>query len=238
MQDWVEKLISLQDKDVRIVTLQEQIDSAPGEKQRATEMLSGAEAGVKQAREGIQEHEKALKVLEMDAQEVEEKKRSFQSKTVMIKDNMEYRAALTQIEEYRGHINKLEDQELAIMEEIEAAREDLAAKQRDLKAAQARVNEMLSDLDTRVANSTTEIARVKIERDAVRAEIPPDVVSRYERLMGVPSRGRSDRRVFVPVRDNVCDRCHMSVTAQMRNDARKAVCVSCQYCGALLYWDA
>jgi len=226
MHEWVKKLVALQDKDVRIVTLREQIDSAPFEKEKATGMLAGAETAVQAIRGRIQEHEKALKTLEIEAESVEEHMRSFQSKTVMIKDNDEYRAALTQIQEYQQQISSLEDKELAVMEEIETARSEQANRQKELKAAQARVDEMLTDLDTRVTNSTAEVERVSTEREEVKKTLDADIVGRYERLMKAPSRGRSDRRVFVPVRDNVCDRCHMNVTAQVRNDARKGMCVS------------
>ncbi len=237
MHDWVEKLISLQEKDLRILMLQEQIDSAPAEKARVSDMLSSAQEGVAAARAVVQEHEKALKTFEMDVQEVEQRMRDFQSKSMMIKDNQEYKAALLQIEEYREHISKIEDKELAVMELIEEARGLLGLKQKELKEAQDRIGEMQADLDTRVTVSTAELEKVAQQRADVRASLDSSIVSRYERLMRVPARGRPDRRVFVPIRDNVCDRCHMNVTAQLRNDARKGGCVTCPHCSGMVYWE-
>jgi predicted nucleic acid-binding Zn-ribbon protein len=65
--------------------------------------------------------------------------------------------------------------------------------------------------------------------------VPKDVLSRYERMR--KGRRQGDRRVLVPVRDDICDGCHMKVTAQTKMDMRKGKPVTCNNCALLVYLE-
>ncbi len=235
MYDWVQNLLDLQDKDIRIARLQKQIDSAPAEKKEVSAMLQDAEAAVAAAAKEVQTEEKKIKELEIEAEIEREKMRNLQSKSTMIKSNDEYRAAMTQIEGCAARISKVEDRELTIMETMESSRQNLAQRKKELQAAQNRVSEMLNDLDTRVKNCTAEVEKLLKQREAAKEAVKNDIVARYERMR--KGRRNGDERLFVPIRDDVCDRCHMNVTAQTRMNARKGLTVTCENCGALLYWE-
>ena len=237
MHDWVEKLLILQDKDLRIAKLEEQVTAAPEDKARVSGMLGDAEAAVAATKSKVQEGEKALKLLEMEVDAVRTRMRDFQSKSLMIKSNEDYRAALTQIEGCAKQISDMEDRQLVVMEDIEQARAMLGEKQKELTSARSRVQAMLSDLDVRVKNCRAQLERLEEERTSALRSVDDETAARYERLRTKPKRGRSDSPVFVPIRDDVCGRCHMNVIAQIRMNARKGVDVSCENCGALLYWD-
>jgi len=237
MDDWVTKLLDLQDKDLRIAKLEEQVRSAPAEKKRVGRILEDAEAAVADVKKTRQVQQTRLKELEIEAETLRAKMRDFQSKSALIKNNDEYRAAMAQIDGCRAQISEIEDRELAVMEELELSRADLQQCGKERDAAKARVVEMLADIDARVASSTTQLEKLCGERDPVAAGISAEILQRYERLRKNSRRKLSDARAFVPIRDNVCDGCHMNVTAQTRMNARKGVMVSCEMCGALLYWE-
>ena len=237
MQEWVENLLALQDRDLRIAALEEQVRSAPGEKERVARLEADAEEALASARERLQGDEKGLNSLDMLVETIRARMRDFQSKSTMIKNNDEYRAALTQIEACAKQIETLEDQELVIMEDIEAARSLVAQRRKELDATKARVQEMLTDLDTRVRNCETQLAQLTGERGDAVAAVPVKMVTRYERLRKSKAGRQPDRPVFVAIRQNVCDSCHMKVTAQTRMNARKGEGVSCENCSAMLYWE-
>jgi predicted nucleic acid-binding Zn-ribbon protein len=237
MHEWVEQLLAVQEKDLRIEKLAEQIRSVPEDKARSRQLLQAGEEGVAEAHHALQEEEKALHSLEMEADGIEAKKRDFQAKSTMIKNNEEYRAALHQIETCNRQIAELEDRELELMEKIEEARGLLEKRTKELKATKERVANMMSDLDTRLENCKKQVEKLKEGRSVALQDISPDIVRRYERLRHSRQAQRGDGRALVCVRDDVCDRCRMNVTAQIRNDARKGLPVSCQNCGALLYHE-
>lgn len=235
MHDWVEQLLNVQDIDLRMGQLQEQIDSVPGEKREVESLLSDATDAAAQAKTDVQEKEKELKKLEIEAETEETHRRDFQAKSTMIKSNDEYKAAMHQIEVTSMRIDKLEERQLIVMEELEALRVVLRDRDEDLAAAKARVEELQADLDTRARNCAAALERLKQKRGPAAAAVPAASLSRYERIRSSRRANRSDRRILVPVRDGVCDRCRMNVTAQTRVNARKGQLVSCENCGVLLY---
>lgn len=231
--DWIQTLLVLQEKDLRIKTLEQQIAAVPGEKAKSGKLLEDVEREAREVHDLVMENEKAVKETEITIQGLQEKLQTFMSKTAMIKDNEEYKAALSQIEQAREEIGEQETRELILLEEVDESRSKLADVNKRLEQTQARVQEMLADLDTRDRNFQKLLQQVRKERDEAFAAVPGEKRALYERLRKSPK--FADRAVLVPIRDGICDGCHMKVTAQMRMDVRKALPVRCQNCGALLY---
>jgi len=232
MHDWVEKLLELQEQDLRAAKLREQVESVPAETTKIQQMLSAADEVVKASEEQVLVDEKAIRQIDMETEDIRAKMRDFQTKSAMIKDNVDYKAAMLQIEGCQKRIRDLEDRELELMEDLEASREVTRQRQKEREATKARAASMTDDLQKRVERCTGELERLESQRaDAING-IPSKVLRRYERLRPSP---RLRGRVFVPVRDGVCDGCHMNVTYQARVDARKGLEVSCENCNALLY---
>ncbi len=239
MQEWVGKLLAVQEIDLRLDKLREQVASVPEEQQKAARIVHGDEEQLAQAKSALKDVEKALKDLEIEADSLRAKKADFQTKSAMIKSNEEYRAALLQIEQCDKLIAHLEDRELEVMERLETARSAVTAAAKALEAAKARATEMGVDLQTRLGNSKTQIDKLTAERTPALAGVAPDIVRRYERLRASPARAHhADRRALVPIREGVCcDRCRMNVTAQTRMNARKGQPVLCEHCGTMLYHE-
>ena len=236
MYEWVERLLALQDKDLRILRLEQQIRSVPTEKEHAHTLMKEAEEAFAGAKVQVQDDEKAIKVVEVDVESVQTKMRDFQAKSALIKSNEEYRAALAQIDGCKRQISGLEDQELVLLEKLDESRALLAKRTKELNATRERIAELCSDLDTRAENCGAQLAAEQASRVAARKELPSDVVKRYERQWATRQRA-ADKRVFVPVREGCCDRCHMKVTAQTRMNVRKGQAQGCEMCGAMLYFE-
>jgi len=234
MHNWVEKLLEVQRIDIRMAKLQAQFDSVPGDKAAAEELQRSDEQRLATAREAVQGLEKELKSIEMDVEGVKAKKAGIQSKSAMIKNNEEYRAAMHQIEQYDHHIAQLEDRELELMDMIEKARAAQAECLRVLDVTKRRVAEVQGDLDRRRVASETALAEMAKIRQPALASVDGQAAQRYERLRA-SGRSRNGQAVLVPVRDGVCGRCRMNVTAQLRMNALKGMPVTCQNCGAMLY---
>jgi hypothetical protein len=237
MHEWVLKLHVLQEKDLRIAKIEEQVEGAPAERAKVQQLLDDAKAVTAAAKNQVIEEEKGLKDLDLQAETIRARMRDFQTKSAMIKSNDEYRAALQQIESCARQVNELEDRQLAIMDRIETHRVSLQKAQKDQEAVESRVREMLTDLETRETNCKSQMDILMAERAAALVGIYPELVSRYERLRVKKRHAVGDRRVLVPIRNNACDRCHMNAIAQVRMNARKGMPVSCENCGALLYWE-
>lgn len=239
MHEWVQKLLAVQEIDLRLDKLREQTASVPEEQAKVARMLKAEESEVAHAREGLRNVEKELKELELEVDGLRAKKADFQTKSAMIRSNDEYRAALIQIEQCDKLVADIEDRQLQVMERLEAARSQVNAALKRLEATKQRAREMTADLDTRMGNATSQMDKLLGERAPAVVGIGAETIRRYERLRASPARiGSADRRALVPVRDGVCcDRCRMNLTAQTRMNARKGQPVACENCGTMLYHE-
>ncbi len=236
-QDWIVKLLELQEKDLRIIKLQRQVDEVPRRKAAAEEGLRQKAAAVEQTRQKVLQVEKGVKALEMEADALRAKQHDFQSKSTMIRDNDEYRAALHQIEECRGKISRCEDRELELMEELEESRRELAVEKKKLAAEEERTRQSIADLELRQSNCREQIAKLQGERNELAKSVAEDKLQRYERILRSPV-GQSGRPPLAPVgTENICGGCHMNVPAQDRINAVNGLLVTCPNCGVMLYHE-
>ncbi len=235
MHNWVESLLEVQRIDVRMAKLQAQLDSVPGDKAAAEGLQRGDEDRLAQSRVAVQTLEKELKGVEIEVESLKAKKAGIQSKSAMIKNNEEYRAAMHQIEQYDHLIGQCEDRELELMAAIEEARAAQRECVRILDVTKRRVAEVQGDLEKRRANSEAALTEMNKVRQPALATVEKQAAQRYERLRTSGRARGNGQAVLVPIRDEVCGRCRMNVTAQLRMNALKGMPVTCQNCGAMLY---
>ena len=175
------------------------------------------------------------------------KKRDFQAKTVSIKSNDEYRAAILQIEMIDREIGSLEEKQIAAMIEIDQLREKKAVKEKELTAGKARAKIVLADLDARKAAIEKQIAEQNAKRPAVVSELEAigkaDAAAGIERTNYLASynRLRASKAhsgtvgCVARLEEMACGRCHMNVTYQLKNETINGKLVFCPSCGAILY---
>ena len=112
MQAWVEKLVELQDIDLKIAKLELQLGELP-KRQAEAELQYKAEAdALATASDELKQAEVAAKGIETQITTARDKKRDFQAKTITIKNNDEYRAAILQIEMMDKAIADLEEKQI------------------------------------------------------------------------------------------------------------------------------
>jgi predicted nucleic acid-binding Zn-ribbon protein len=236
MHDWVENLLQVQRIDVRMAKIQAQLDALPRDIGATEELQRADEARLAEAGQKLIELEKELKKIEMDVEALNAKKSDFQAKSTMIKNNEEYRAALHQIEQCDHQIAKCEDRELELMEALEEARAAKKECASILDVTKKRVAEVQQDFETRRKNSEAALGELAETRAPALSAVERTPASRYERLR-MSGRARAGQPVLVPIHDEVCGRCRMNVTAQVRMNALKGMPVNCQNCGAMLYTE-
>ncbi len=233
MDESLQQLLDLQDKDLRILALEEQLRNVPREKKEVQSQLEAAERLAAEAHQAVIEREKAIKTAEIAVETLQQKLQDFLGKTTAIKDNTEYRAALEQIAGIKQEISAQEDRELELLDELDQARAGEAAAKKELERVRERVARLLEDLETRIRNFNQALGELREARRAAAEKAPAALRARYERLRKSPI--FANRPVLVPVRDGVCEGCHMRVTAQVAVNVRKGMLSACENCGVLLY---
>lgn len=238
MLDWVENLIILQDNDMRLMRLIAQLKSVPADIKKVELEKKAADEIFAEAKATVQQYQTNIKSTETKIASLQQKKSDFQAKTTSIKDNKEYRSALEQIDNFKKQIGELEDRQLALLEELEEAKQAFERKEKEAGAIRARSEERINDLNVREKNTKAKVEEMMGSRPELMKKVPKQFLTRYERVRKSPKMQGGTRPIFVPIRDgDVCGGCHLNITAQVRVDAQKGQLVNCPNCSSMLYYE-
>jgi predicted nucleic acid-binding Zn-ribbon protein len=129
-------------------------------------------------------------------------------------------------------IGVLEDEELEVMEQLEAAQTDLAAVESQLAALDARVQELIAAREQRVEGLREEAREVRRQRDTVVGDLPADLLELYDRL-----RAQKGGVGAALLRAGRCEGCRMDLNrADLAQIAAKPSdeVVRCEECSRIL----
>jgi predicted nucleic acid-binding Zn-ribbon protein len=139
-----------------------------------------------------------------------------------------------EIETCKADIRKIEDDEIALMEQGEEAQKEVQQATAAANQARSLGEEQVSQLGSREKNLQKELADLEANREELAAAVEEVARGRYERLFR--SKGEN---VVVGVQHGVCGGCHMKLPPQLLVlcQGRKEL-VTCSNCGRILYYTS
>ena len=232
MLDTIEKLLILQDRDRRILQERGELARIEPERQTLKAKAATALAELENAKLRVKQIESGRKDLEL---EVESKKQMivrYANQQFQTRKNEEYRALAHEIDTCKAAIFEIENQEIELMEQAEAAQKEVLRATQAAKDARTLVDEQVAQLDAREENLKKELAQLEANREELASAVDESARSRYERLV----RSKGDN-VVVGVQHGVCGGCHMKLPPQLlvTCQAEKEL-VGCSNCGRILYY--
>jgi predicted nucleic acid-binding Zn-ribbon protein len=232
MFDTIEKLLILQDRDQRIRQEQGELARIEPERQMLKAKAATAQAELENAKLRIKQIESARKELEL---EVEGKKQMivrYANQQFQTRKNEEYRALQHEIDTCKEAIFQIENREIELMEQAEAAQKEVLRATQAAKDARTLADDQVAQLGAREENLKKELAELETNRAGLAAAVDESARARYERL--VHSKGEN---VVVGVQHGVCGGCHMKLPPQLlvTCQAEKEL-VACSNCGRILYY--
>jgi len=228
----VEKLLIVQDRDLKMAAIKKELDHLPLEEADAKEKLEEDQARVDTAKKAVQENEVAMKNLEIDIATRNDSITKLKIQQYETKKNEEFRAMGHEIERYGNEVRKLEDEELELMEKGETLKANLDSASATLANTKEIVDEELEDIAARRTNLEAEMATLKASREKATEAVDEDLLDIYDRLFH--SKGGL---VVVGLIDDMCQGCHMKVTKSTSINVRNEHEVThCEQCGRILYW--
>lgn len=227
----IESLLVLQDRDQRILKLEEDMKRIPAAKERAKERLANDLAAVDNAKKAIQENEVAIKNIELDIGTRKDTLARLKIQQYETKKNDEFTALGNEIERYTAQIDQFETDELELMEKADTLRAEQQKTEQALALTQGMVDEEIAQLTQRSAENQRQLDEINTERSKISSDIDEDLLSLYNRLM--KSKGGD---AIVPVNNGQCHGCHMKVVpATMINVQAEKEITQCENCGRILY---
>ena len=234
MVEILEKLLLLQERDQRLQTFLHEINGVPSEKSALEKELESARLQLEKDKARAMEIEVERKRLEVEADGKRTQIAKYQTQQLETRKNEEYAALKHEIERAEKDIVSIEDRELELMQEFEDLKPLITAADAKFNAEKSRVAGLLKTADEKVGVLQGRADEVKVERDALAAEVQAadeDLFELYEKLF----RSKAGRAI-VPLEGNHCSGCHMTVTPTTLRDAKLgARVVSCEQCGRIVY---
>ncbi|HEY9173765.1 MAG TPA: C4-type zinc ribbon domain-containing protein [Verrucomicrobiae bacterium] len=231
MLEAIEKLLILQDRDRHIRRVESELGRIGPEREALRARTGAAQTALESARLRVKQLESERKQLEMEVEGKKQLIERYANQQLQTRKNEEYRALAHEIEECKESIRQIEDRELELMEQGEAALKEVARATEEAKKAKEFTDGQIAALDAREASLTAEREQLKTNREELAAAVEAAARSRYERL--IKTRGDN---IVVGIEHGVCGGCHMRLPAQIIVTCRaEQELVTCTNCGRILY---
>lgn len=227
----IQSLLVLQDRDQRILSLEEDMKQIPASKEQAKERLAHDNELVANAKKAVLDNEVAIKNLELDIGTRKNTLDRLKVQQYETKKNDEFTALENEIGRYNEEVDELETQELELMEKADSLRAELQKAEDALALTQGMVDEEIAQLEQRSEEVKVQHEEVSAERAKLAADVDEDILSLYERLMA--SKGGD---AIVSAENSQCHGCHMKVVpSTMINVQAEKQMTQCENCGRILY---
>ncbi|HWH67866.1 MAG TPA: C4-type zinc ribbon domain-containing protein [Candidatus Sulfotelmatobacter sp.] len=232
MLEAIEKLLILQDRDRKIRQVRGELAHIEPERQALKTKGNQAQTALETAKNKLRQNESDRKTLELEIEAKKELIIRYANQQLQTRKNEEYRALTHQIDTCKGEIFQIENREIELMEQAEAAQKELARASQAAEEARKLVESQLSQLAGREKSLQQELAQLEANREELASAVDEVSRARYERL----SRSKGEN-VVVGVQHGVCGGCHMRLPAQIVVSCQgQQELVSCTNCGRILYY--
>ena len=233
MQEVIEKLLVLQDRDRKIHRVQQELAHISPEREGLRAKAVATQSQLDTAKNRVKQIESERKRLELDVEARKSQIEKYANQQLQTRKNEEYRALAQEIDHCKAEITRIEDREIELMEQMEAAQKDVGHATGQAAEAKKLVDGQIAQLDQREENLKKELGELQNGRAALAEGVDDSTRNRYERLL----KSKGDN-VVVGIHHSVCGGCHMRLTAQILvNCKSQKEIVTCTNCGRILYYS-
>jgi predicted nucleic acid-binding Zn-ribbon protein len=228
----IEKLLILQDRDRKIRRIQAELAHIEPERQSLKGRTVATQTALDAGKQRVRQIESDRKRLELDVEAKRTQIERYANQQLQTRKNEEYKALAHEIETCKGDINRIEDQEIVLMEQTEAAQKDIVRLTADANEAKKNADSLVAQLGEREKNLQKELATLQSDREQLASAVDEGSRGKYERLL----KTKGDN-VLVGVQHGVCGGCHMKLPAQSLVAAQaQQELVMCINCGRILFY--
>jgi predicted nucleic acid-binding Zn-ribbon protein len=230
----LEKLIALQELDLKIRALEEEIASVPAKRAELERQFAEFAAEYVEKKSRLESSKRQHRQLELDLQDAHLRLEKYKNDLMRVRNQTEYAAALREIDLAKKLVSALEGQILELLETIETLEREVQERTPEIEAKRQHVDALLAEYATAVERLTEELNRVREQREHLARTIRPDLLHRYMRLIEL-----RDGLALAEVRDGSCTACYMTLRPQVYADVRKGEeILACDHCSRILYYRA
>jgi len=223
-------LWALQQLDTELRTLGEKLSQIPSRVNDLKKTAATIKAELDQAKTDILEHKKQAKLCEVELKGTEEKIAGYSVQLYSAKTNEQYKAFLKEIDTQKKQKNSIEDRMIVLMEETEALDRKVKGNEKQSAELESETTRKVEMLENEKKELEEAIASRQQQRETTAAEIPAELLKRYERV-----RASKGGIAVATVRKERCSGCMSPIPAQRILEVdRQDRLYLCEACGRIL----
>lgn len=234
VSEWLQKLLILQDRDLKCDSIQRQIEAIPTE-------IAKEERSIQELEERLKEREEAQKNLEVSRQELEgevadaeEHILKYKTQQMQVKKNEEYTALENEISRLQQQVSDLEDAELQLMEQMEISQGELDQFRETTASERHTLEAHIERLKLNLASFESELSAAQAAVTGCEEGIDSEVLQQYRYVKTQIKRPP----VVVAMEGGRCQGCHLKVSGEVESACRRGKELTrCDSCGRILYFD-
>lgn len=228
----IEKLLIVQDRDTALQKIRLDLTRIPLERTRLEAQILANKENIEVARQTLKEKEVQRHELDQQVKTREGNITRFKNQQLEVKKNEEYRALTHQIEQAEAEIAELEESEIALMLEIDEAREAFENEKQTIEASIAQLESDIQKLGTLEQNLKNSIEAAEAALAQSRTGIEANYLEHYDRVKKLTKRAP----YVVPIQDHKCGGCHLRVSNEVSRGALDAGSPHfCDQCARMVY---
>jgi len=231
--EWLKPLLSLQFIDETLVQLNKKLSAVPLVSKSLESEILATEDKRKAAVKKLQDLEKELKRVEIDAEAESRHAYKLKAQSPMVKNKEEFAAMQSEMARAKENEEALEEQGIVLIEKIESYSEELVDIKKTLADKLVEIDKKKKKLVDMESDLKSQIADNEARREAAQGKVDEDKLSTYERI-------RKHKKGLTPVcaelNDELkCGSCHLRNNKESLISLTKGSMVLCDNCGSILY---
>ena len=227
----LERVLEVQELDLRIVALRTEIATLPRQIAAIEKLLEEHVRKLELDKSALAANVKDRKKHETDIQGHEQKISKLKDQMMQAKTNEQLWAFQKEIGFFEGEIGKSEDRILALMMDAEQMEGKTKQSQAALEEERRTVEAQKADATRRTNADKKELAEVLAKRKELAAVIPAALLASYDKLHAKMRDGVAIARAV----DGICQSCQMTIRPQLYADLRIGAGIqTCESCRRML----
>jgi uncharacterized protein len=228
----IKKLIKLQeiDKEIYQLDLQKK-NNIPSKINELKEQLAQKQKEFAAFKDKINRLELEKNNKEGELAQKEESLKKARAQLYQLKSNKEYQVKLNEISSIEADISCAEEELIKFLDSIEQERISVKKEKENIDTESGKINQEISNLEKQAKEIDQKIKELENKRNSSVGDVDKKILNQYQELLK-----KRNGLAIVPVLNNNCGACHMSLTSQKINEIKMYErLVLCESCVRVLY---
>lgn len=231
MMEEIKKLLEIQEKDVEILTIEDQKIVLPSELNQVKLSVDEKTKGLEVAKTFLKELQVAHKKLEIEAESKQTTRNKYETQLMSVRTNQEYKSLEKEIFGLKTEVSRLEDEILEKMMGLDVQLAKIKRHETELQEIKGKFAQRELEIKNQIQVLESKLQKLKGEREVLIKNVESGLYKRYMRILN-----HVHGKAIVPLIDRNCQGCFTLLTPQVLVDIRRqADLISCDNCSRILY---